>query len=245
MHPSEGDLLALIDGELEPKEAGAVRSHLAECAECAGRKAELEVLLADNRGALDSLDAGDPPATTADHVMAIARLREPLPSRRPTRYYLKAASITLLIGSAALAVAMPGSPIREVALDLIDDFREGEPEIQEDALRTGVALEPTGRLVVSFAERQDRGTIEVVLASTSRAQVDASEEGASFSVASNSIAVGNAGAAASYVVTVPERLADVDIRVGDRTVFRKTGEEVVSVPPASEGRYLIPFASID
>jgi hypothetical protein len=79
--------------------------------------------------------------------------------------------------------------------------------------------------------------IEIVLEPTDTARVEASDPAISFSVASDSIAVGNAASRASYVVTLPEALSSAEIQVEGVTVFRKTGE--------SGARTTIPFASIE
>ena len=41
-HPDDGTLVDLIDGELEPATARALRDHIHECDDCAGRHARLE-----------------------------------------------------------------------------------------------------------------------------------------------------------------------------------------------------------
>jgi anti-sigma factor RsiW len=58
-HVEDGTLNALLDGEVPPEEAVAVRAHLASCAECAARFEEAKRFLAD---AADLLSALAPPA---------------------------------------------------------------------------------------------------------------------------------------------------------------------------------------
>lgn len=61
-HVDDGRLNALLDGELDVKEAEAVRAHIAECTECARRLEEAKQFLA---GASDLLGALDLPPTVS------------------------------------------------------------------------------------------------------------------------------------------------------------------------------------
>jgi hypothetical protein len=238
MHPSEPDLLALIDGELEQADAASMQAHLTSCPACTARKAELETLVSRNRQMLAALD-GDPPNTTADKIIAVAERRR-IAAARGRHALVKAATIAILLATAAVAAAWPGSPVREAALRLVEGLRPGSaPEASRTSgiPAAGVAVQTTDGLVVAFAARQSRGTIEIVLEPTQTARIETSDPATSFSVASDSIAVDNAGSAASYVVTLPEALPSAEILVEGITVFRKTGE--------SGPRTTIPFASIE
>jgi anti-sigma factor RsiW len=239
MHSSEADLLALVDGELDPERAESVREHLAACPECAAQKARLESLVEQNRVALESLEtsfeSGRAPSTTVDEIIQRARFRQGRVARRASPF-LKAASITIILAAVA-AAAIPGSPVRDAAVRFVENLRSRAEPAREAASATAVAVRPAGRLVVAFATAQDEGVIEVVLAPTDTARVEASDPTISFSVASDSIAIDNAGSKASYVVTLPEALPSAEIRIRGVTVFRKTGE--------SGPRTTIPFASIE
>lgn len=245
MHPSEAELLALIDGELEPDESAATRAHLASCEVCESVRVELEALVEANREALAALDPGEAPATTADRI--IERGGGSALSAGVARY-LRAASIAFLLAAAAVAAALPGSPFREAAVRLVEGLRPGTgPEgTRPTALpRSGVAVEPAGQLVIVFTTGQAAGTIEIALESTSTARIEASDAAVSFSVASDSIAVDNAGSSGSYAVVLPDELAGAEVRVGPVTVFRKDGDGIRALGPVRDRRVTIPFASIE
>lgn len=240
MHLSEADLLALIDGELDPERVESVRDHLAACPECAAQKARLESTIEQNRLVLASLETSfgseELPRMTADAIIERARSRQGTLARKASPL-LKAASIAILVVAAA-ALAMPGSPVRDAAVDFVQGLRSRTgPEPGETHSATAVAVRPADRLVVAFEAKQAEGVIEIVLEPTDTARVEASDPAISFSVASDAIAVGNAGSRASYVVTLPEALSSAEIQVEGVTVFRKTGE--------SAARTTIPFASIE
>lgn len=224
-----------------------MRAHLAACAECASRKSDLEALLATNRDALASLERKDPPTTTADEIVAIARRGRNAEASPASRRFLRAASIALLVATAAVAAAMPGSPFRDAAVRLVENLRPvGEPDSTPGIPPTaGVALQPSDRLVVVFASGQVAGAVEIALVPTSTARVETSDQDVSFSVANDSIAVDNQGSTASYVVTVPEGLSSFEVRVGGATVFRKSGTTVDALRPMRQGRTAIPFSSIE
>lgn len=244
MHPTEAELLALIDDELEPGRTEALRAHLVACPACAAEEADLRSLLDRNRASLGSLDR-DPRPATADDVLERARRRSA--PRKTTNRLLRAAAVAFLVATAAVAAALPGSPVRDAAVRLVEGLRgptAPEAPAASDSPAV-VAVRPGERLVVAFEERQSAGTIDVVLEPTATARVEASGGGVSFSVADDSIAVGNAGASVSYVVTLPAAIASAEVRVGGVTVFRKDGDRVEAAGPVADGRASIPFDSID
>ena len=56
MHPSDGHVQALIDGELDPPRAARVLAHLESCATCRDRRRALEFGLDETAHLLESLD---------------------------------------------------------------------------------------------------------------------------------------------------------------------------------------------
>lgn len=242
MHPHEADLQALLDGALDPAEAATARTHLAGCAACASRLAEIEAMVRFNRAALDALEPGPLPDVTADDVIALARARQPVRSRA----FLKAAGVAFLLAAAGAAAAWPGSPVREAAVQLVEGLRSSAPPPLEPApAASEVALQPTGGLVVAFAASQAEGAIEIAVESTGTARVQATDPAVSFSVGVDSIAVENAGSTGSYRVVVPRSLTRVEVRVGDAVVLSIAGDDVRSAAPLVEGSSILPFSSID
>lgn len=109
----DGTLLALLDGELEAREAARVRAALEAEPELAARLAALEADAALVSESLLLLDAPPPAARSAE----VLPFRRPDPARsaparrRPHVGWARAASITLLIAAGA-AAGLPGSPVR-------------------------------------------------------------------------------------------------------------------------------------
>ncbi len=134
-HVDDGTLNALLDGEVPPEEAVAVRAHLASCAECAARFEEAKRFLAD---AADLLSALAPPAQQRAPAVA-----PPAPWAGPAV-------------PALASPAQPGGPprrvsktAREVAID-IDGATHKSPAIPPNFPREGEEvppplLGPTGR----------------------------------------------------------------------------------------------------
>ena len=77
MHPSDAQLQALIDGELDPPRAARVLGHLESCATCRDRRRALEFGLDETARLLESLDRPAPPV----QVSAVAAERYRLQRR--------------------------------------------------------------------------------------------------------------------------------------------------------------------
>lgn len=236
MHPTESQLLAWIDGEMPAEEAKRIRDHLATCPACEATRAGLEAMVAENRAALDLLEI-DTPSISASEVVERARSRGAVSSG--SRGLLKAASLAALVVTAAAALGLPGSPVREAALRWVEGLASDEspaPAGVPQGVGPGVAMTVSDRLVVEFVDRQAEGTIEIAVEPGPKARVQASAGGVSFTVSDDLVTVGNAGSNASYVITLPERLFLLEVRVDGTTVLRQTG----ATSPDT-----IPFPSFD
>jgi Putative zinc-finger len=77
-------IIAWQDGALPPREADAVKAHLAICARCA---AEERALMREGRQVFDLLSSLDPPPVThAESVAALARFQEHLSAQNPETF---------------------------------------------------------------------------------------------------------------------------------------------------------------
>ncbi len=105
-HLADAELQAWIDEELDPGDRIRVADHLASCADCRG-------LLAQLRGAADlfrdSLVVHDELVLMRAGRPGAAQTRT---TRRLPRWAGRAAAVTLLVGGAAAAAIVPGSPLR-------------------------------------------------------------------------------------------------------------------------------------
>jgi len=106
-HLDEGTLQALLDGELPPGDAKTAEEHLKACRLCEAELAALRDGSLVFASAVSRLDV--PPGS------ARSRMLPPPSVRRPTRWIalaLPRVAAVLLVSVAAVAAAMPGSPIR-------------------------------------------------------------------------------------------------------------------------------------
>jgi hypothetical protein len=120
MHVDSGTLQAMLDDEVGARDRMTVQAHLVSCTECAAEFDELRQLAAEARSAFAMLDAYTP--------MLVGRVRvDPAVRRVPKRGFARfmpaslarAAALVLLVAGAASA-AIPGSPVRRLAGDLIE-----------------------------------------------------------------------------------------------------------------------------
>ena len=143
-HPNDGDILACMDGELEPADDTRVREHLEACAECRER---LELLRHESEGfsrALIALDEVEAPAADPGPIPAIATL--PVSRHRVRRAgwsMARAAGLVLVIAGAAAAL-VPGSPVRTWLGELLSEAVEPPASPVENTTVTGPTDAPTG-----------------------------------------------------------------------------------------------------
>ncbi|MGH7570535.1 MAG: anti-sigma factor family protein [Gemmatimonadota bacterium] len=230
MHPGDGELQALIDGELDERESRRVLAHLETCEACLARREALELELERTAGLLRTLDR-EAPQTAVEEVIREAE-RRTVPQTTGSHRALLAASLAgLLVVGAVVAAIVPGSPLREAVEGIV---RGPEPERPARAAasdpwgqETGVAWVPSGRLEVVFEAGQTEGSIELIQAGGDTARVEVRSDSVGFVVGDGSVRVQNRGSRASYRVAVPVDLPNVEIRVGARTVYEMTGGRIL------------------
>ena len=169
-HLEEGDIQALLDGELPQPRAAAALRHIGSCQACATVYDDLEEASTSLTAALALLDDGRPAFRPTLNPPSAAR-------RRPwgAISLAKAATFLLIFGAAASAT-LPGSPLRRwivgraeqptaVALDQRVGANEQVTEpTGEPPLEAGTAAAPElGRLRIVLT-RPERGmTVRAVL----------------------------------------------------------------------------------
>lgn len=138
-HLTEAELQAWIDRELDPGEHARVNGHLEDCADC---RRELQALrsaaetfsavMLDYDEALAAeaadRDAGEPLAAPGapDHAAGPS-------SRLVPRWIGRAAGLVLLLGAAAAAAMVPGSPLRGLFVDETPDSPAASVEVEPPA----------------------------------------------------------------------------------------------------------------
>lgn len=231
MHRTDGELQALIDGELDPSASERVLSHLADCGRCRDRHEALKIARRETADRLRLLDREAPPLS-ADDVIRAAERRS-IAHRAAPRHVPWAAAIAGLLAAGVVAAAViPGSPVRAVVERMIPGGESGAPgqdpiPAESRDRSAGVALVSGGELEIAFETPQSEGTIELAEVGSDTARVQAMGDSVGFVVGGGSVRVDNRGAKASYRVLLPMHLPAVVIRVGDRTVYQRVGAEVL------------------
>ena len=104
VHPDE-HLLAYVDGELSPDEAGAVEAHLVQCPQCAAQVAALREL---GQGLTQTIDAAMAPVRLSreadDRIRAV--LRERVERRERSGWFKQLWGRRVQVGQAALAMVL-------------------------------------------------------------------------------------------------------------------------------------------
>ncbi len=108
-HLTDAVLQAWIDEELDPADRVQVADHLASCSACRNTLAELRATAELFTGALVSYDESI--MRSSQREMSVGRTHG---SRTLPRWVGRAAAVTLLLGGAAVAAVIPGSPLREL-----------------------------------------------------------------------------------------------------------------------------------
>jgi hypothetical protein len=142
-HLTEADLQSWIDEELDPAERIRVADHLASCTDC---RRETGDLRAASELFHDALVLHD-----KDLVSAGGRRR---PATVLPRWVGRAAAVTLLLGGAAVAAVVPGSPLRGLFV---------EPEPVELAARASAEPASTETEGASITVRPVAGELLVRL----------------------------------------------------------------------------------
>jgi hypothetical protein len=234
-HPTDGELLALLDGELPELEQRQVLRHTAECPGCTERLAVIRQASQATGALLELLSPPEP-------VLALAEVTHRARRARMRRSGLIAAAVTLLV--AATAGATVGRPyVRAVAARIWAAVhpRASVPASpnRPPADNAGVAVVPGLVAEIAFDTSQYSGALRVRLADSVELSIR-SDAPVSYRVRPGGIDVHNRGSTASFDVLIPRAAPYVRIRVAGRVVLEKVGPRgVVGATPDSAGRYVL------
>ena len=233
-HLGEDVFVRRLDGELDPGEAGRVEAHLAVCAEC---RAGFEEMAALSRRFSDALPLVDLPAPgTSPPVSYYSRVR-PAQRRWGSPVWRAAAALAFVAG---LALAI--SPVRAWIAERLGLGSDRPPaESVAPAERTVGPVEGGGDIRIAFVPTGDRFTIRVAGYQATGALVLAPVPGdtasgeirgpgeADLLVLPDGLGIRNARTStADYRVLVPQSLARIEVRVGDRVAWRGTPDALAS-----------------
>ncbi|MGH7503144.1 MAG: hypothetical protein ACREL7_15570 [Longimicrobiales bacterium] len=218
----------------------AVRSHIRDCATCA---AAIEELRRDDAWVASMLSTLDSPPPALDALRREPRQGEASPWIR------RAAAVLLLATLAGAGWALPGSPVRSWLLGT-DRRTEGTRSVANNesaypvtTLRGGLDIPADGNVLITFAQAQTRGSIRIVVSDSAGVRLTILNDDARLeSPSERHVIVDNSESAADYAIRVSRAATDVTVRIGDRIVFRKTRDQVISATaPARDGAYVLPL----
>lgn len=230
-HLTDGELVRLLDGEVARSPASELEEHLRSCESCGDRYRRIEESSRDVRRTLDAADPLIRERAESDGVAGGGPVGSP--ARFPR--WMKIAAGMVLLLTAGLAV----QPVRAWMADRVEDVVErlglGGPTPEASAGEAGSTVSffvESSRLLVRIESPQEDGRMEVDVAPQGREVRASILSGADVStpalvVLPSELRVRNSpGSRASYRITVPASLAELEIRVGDRRLARFTVEDL-------------------
>jgi anti-sigma factor RsiW len=235
-HPPDGELRALLDGELPVADRTAVQQHVAACSTCPAR---LTAIQQASQATEQLLGLLVPPQSSL-------RLNDVKPRARWTRTRragLIAAAVTVVV--AATAGATVGRPYVRALVARI--WRVVHPTAEVPlpvpspvgGLQAGVAVVPGAVADIVFDTTQASGLMRVSLADTTELSIRSSAP-VTYRVYLGGVFVHNRGSAASYEVTIPRAAPHVRIAIAGRVMLEKTGAHIAAASVAdSAGGYVI------
>ena len=227
-HLDEGELQALLDGEMSAADARAAEAHLAGCVPCTQTAAELRMAREVLVQGLSLTDVA-PPVAAAQMSLRARRARAARWSGEGRRALARAAALVALVAGAASA-AVPGVRwLREVAAPSGDDPAPAPvvPTVAPVApvAASGVSIFPEGGAVQVVLHGPARGLrVRTRLQPGGRAEVSATglAADARFRTGPGRIEVSDAGPGEILVVLPTEATAAL-VEIDGRTVFAKDG----------------------
>jgi predicted anti-sigma-YlaC factor YlaD len=233
MHLDDEQIQRLLDQHLDSSATEAARAHLGSCSECRTRldQAEQEDTWLSQR--LQLLDHPTP-AVSATGVAGRARRRSPTWRRI-------AAGILLAVTTAGVAYAVPGSPVPRWFHRIASLITSNHPR-QPGAMignrpesRAGIAVAPGRRFIIEVAPGQALDSAVVMLTDATELVVRAQGGTTSFASDVGRLAVRHSGAPGVLEIEVPRTAPWVELTVGRRRVWLKSGAKVESPASADEG----------
>jgi hypothetical protein len=232
----------LLDGEIATTADRWARVHVVECGECRERVELAGRQAAEIRGLLRQVDH-EPPKVDARRLAAQARVRG-------AGWQKWAAGILLVIGSAGILYAAPGSPLRgwlAAAARWIGHVEVKAPSEESASAPTlgsvaGIAVIPGESLVILFEESQPEARARITLSPGTEVTVRAPAGSTTFTSQASRLVIGNGGAASTYEIEIPLRAPRVEVLVKGERIFLKEGQDITLADSgAGTGPYLLPL----
>jgi anti-sigma factor RsiW len=231
-HLDEGTLQAFLDDELPPADRAAVAEHLLACASCHAAHEELMQANALFSQSVAVLDVEPPTRTPVTRAVRTG-------ARVGTSSFVKAAGLILALAAAASA-AVPGSPVREWIVRVVEpepavvetEPTPTAPPVAAAPAPVGLSIAPAeGRVVVALSEL-DGATIrlEGVEGERARVSVTGAQGDPVFRTMAGRVEVRGCEGGVVHV-RLPEGAASARLEVeGTLYAERRQGEVRVLVP---------------
>jgi len=226
-HIDDGELVRYLDNELELDSLGVVRGHLTECGDC---QARFEAIRAQAERLQEALAMLDPTPSVASADSDAEASIPSIPSSPAVDWRWRLAAMLVVVVGITLTV----TPARAWLLDRLESVKtliapaEEAPAASQpetSATASSVLFEITDTILfVEFAMRPAAGTLSLEPGS-SETGVSATMRGGAGSdeliVFGNGVRVVNTTeSTADYLVTLPTRVALVEVRIGRAVVAR-------------------------
>lgn len=231
-HLPDGELIRLLDGELDVGETARLQAYLEECAACRQR---LQTLRRRSARLTTLLAAADwqTPAALPLPVDELARRRAA--RHAPGTPWRRAAAVAALLLGAALLASPARAWITEWVgarwQQIIGNEPAAPPPAQPTApapqsLGARVHFTPVGdEFVLEFATRQPDGSVALERSTGAEATVEVLHGSAELLVLPDGVRVRNTPeSSAEYRVVVPAGIRRVPLRVGEKTRVLTTTE---------------------
>jgi hypothetical protein len=242
MHLGDEEIQRLLHGEIVGGVPSEVLHHLETCAAC---RELIEDARREEKEIYALLSHVDHP--TPEILPRSLMVRDS--ARSSGTWWRKAAIIALAVGGAGVAYAYPGSPLPGWIRNLgaVISRRTTPPAVPavsapEPIPSGGIAVTPQGRFTIGFSSVQSRGVAVIVLTGGPDIVARSANGSATFMTDVNRLTISNDGSTADYQIQIPPGATWVEVRVANRRVLLKRGNEVQThVEPDSLGRYVFPL----
>ena len=236
-HLTDDVLQTWIDQELDPTDRVQVADHLASCSDCRDKLGELRATAELFTEALVFYDEGV--MRSSQRKMSAGMTHG---SRMLPRWVGRAAAVTLLLGGAAVAAVIPGSPLRELirgpdAPDVIaapEEIVAVEPEVSSGASITVRPLEGRIRIRINGFPAGTRVRIVLTDGALVVANLPDGEPNARFVVAAGLLEVVGPGSGSALqediglVLQLPRRVQSGVVELNGVVGARVSGGRIVA-----------------
>lgn len=238
-HPSTGELLRQLDGELGNEAMGRLQRHLRRCESCRRRAAELGECSSDTSRYLERLPSGAEEGEGArDGVFAA--MREADAQRRTMVSARRGWAIAALIAG-LVVISLGVDPLRAWVLDRMPRLIPAAERVVTPAVSVPAAVvdgegsvivfQPIGtKFELRVEQPQDDGELFLQVRSVGRATAQITNADAeTVLVLPSGLRIENAlSSTASYRVTLPTTVTEVVLRIGDEA------PRILAIPAGSE-----------